>query len=125
MPRVRPMILTTLKQIALLTLAALAFACGNSQSSDGPTAEQEFPKLLEKAKAGDAKAQLQVGGMLGSGNGCTRDITEAYMWYLAAKANGEEAAADPMIKMMVDGGEISPEQIKTATDKAAALSKKK
>ncbi len=113
------------KYVALLTLAALAFACGNGPSPDGPTAQEEFPKLMEKAKAGDAKAQFQVGGMLKSGDGCTRDLTEAYMWYLAAKANGEDAAAGPMIKMMEEGGELTPEQIKSATDKAAALSKPK
>ena len=55
----------------------------------------EIDALRARAEAGDAEAQLDLGGMYGNGNGVSQDDAEAVRWYrLAADCSGRRRGSD-------------------------------
>ena len=72
---------------AAVAVAALSLAVLGSpvQAQDTPSAAQEVADLRDRAEAGDATAQYNLGVMYGSGEGVPQDNVEAHMWlHLAA-----------------------------------------
>jgi TPR repeat protein len=55
--------------------------------------DEKFEELAEKAKAGDAEAQLKLGNMYADGTGVPLDKTEAVKWFNLAAATGSEKSA--------------------------------
>jgi TPR repeat protein len=51
-----------------------------------------FQRTREKAAAGDAEAQYDLGAYYYDGRGVSRDFEEAYRWFLAAAEHGHPKA---------------------------------
>ena len=58
----------------------------------GAEAEQAAPELLARAKAGDARAQNELGEMYENGRGVKQDPAKAAHWYQLAAHQGFAAA---------------------------------
>ncbi len=118
-PRVSATGWTVLHHGAMLAVLSLALACSDETSQGGDAnADAAFPKLLEKAKAGDASAQMQVGGMYQTGDGVPVNLAESYMWLIVAKNNGMGSAVDPRLQLLETSGQLSAQQIQAAKTKA-------
>ncbi|MSU40525.1 MAG: sel1 repeat family protein [Pedosphaera sp.] len=102
----------------MLMMVSLALACSDEATKGNANADAAFPKLLEKAKAGDATAQMQVGGMYQTGDGVPVNLAESYMWLIVAKNNGMGSGVDPGLQLLETSGQLSAQQIQAAKSKA-------
>ena len=66
-------------------------ACVQTQDADSPAA-QALADLRASAEAGEAAAQLILGGMYVTGVGVPQDDAEAVVWYRRAAEQGDAAA---------------------------------
>ena len=69
--------------ILLLPLLVLLTACGSKES---------VKSLKEKAQAGDAQAQYDLGVAYADGKGVPKDEVEAVKWYRKAAEQGDASA---------------------------------
>ena len=79
---------------AAVAVAALSLAVLGSpvQAQDTPSAAQEVADLRDRAKAGDATAQYNLGLRYDDGLGVPLDDAEAVIWYRLAAAQGHATA---------------------------------
>jgi TPR repeat protein len=82
---------------------------GCSENKDSRTRDmRNFDRTLERANAGDAMAQYDLGVMYSSGTGVQEDQTEAVKWYRMAAEQGD-ADAQHNLGVMYDNGAGVPE----------------
>ena len=62
------------------------------------------PALLAKANSGDTASQVLVGESYAAGNGVTKDLNQAAVWYRKAADKGSAAAALHLAQLYRDGG---------------------
>jgi HEAT repeat protein len=74
--------------------------------------------FLQAARAGDAFGRHNIGLLLESGNGTSRDLVEAYAWQSLAAAAGVEAAAAVLDRLEEV---LTPEQLRRAQARAIEL----
>ncbi|KFE60878.1 tetratricopeptide repeat protein [Hyalangium minutum] len=65
-----------------------------------------FHRFFEAAKAGDSRAQLNVGYLYDTGHGVARSRTSALAWYRKAVRGGEAAAANNIGTVYRDEGRL-------------------
>ena len=75
----------------------------NTQTSSGKTSE-EIKTLIEQAKQGDVKSQIEVGLLYFRGQGVERDYQEAVKWYTKSAEQGY-ADAQFQLGQMYSSGE--------------------
>jgi hypothetical protein len=68
--------------------------------------EEAFHLFFEAAKAGDSRAQLNVGYLYDTGQGVPRSRTSALAWYRRAVRGGEAAAANNIGTIYRDEGRL-------------------
>jgi len=68
--------------------------------------EEAFHLFFEAAKAGDSRAQLNVGYLYDTGQGVARSRTSALTWYRKAVRGGEAAAANNIGTIYRDEGRL-------------------
>lgn len=84
--------------------------------------KEEFAETKKKADAGNAIAQLNLGGMYAFGNGVSKDAAKAVEWWQKAAAQGDDAA-QYNLGLMYAGGAGVPKDASKAVEwwqKAAA-----
>jgi hypothetical protein len=68
--------------------------------------EEAFRLFFAAAKAGDSRAQLNVGYLYDTGQGVSRSRTHALQWYRKAVQQGEAAAANNIGTIYRDEGRL-------------------
>jgi TPR repeat protein len=65
--------------------------------------EVEFQQLVERAQAGDAEAQLELGQRYATGTGVPQDDVQAAAWYRSAAEGGDTEAMVALGRCYVEG----------------------
>jgi TPR repeat protein len=87
---------------------------GCSENKDSRTRDmRNFDRTLERANAGDAMAQYDLGVMYSNGTGVQEDQTEAVKWYRMAAEQGD-ADAQHNLGVMYDNGAGVPQDLAEA-----------
>jgi TPR repeat protein len=89
----------------------------------GTGVEQNWAKAVQyyrlSADQGYAKAQCNLGTMLGQGAGAPKDPVEAHMWfYLAAQSDDGEAVENGRHNLKENARNLSPRQLEEALTRA-------
>ena len=71
-----------------LLLCFLLASCGEEKTAKTEEAAEAEKTIQDRAEAGDADAQLQLGHLYESGEGVPRDYAEAAKWYRKAAEQG-------------------------------------
>lgn len=93
----------------LLICFALLTSLGSPLSAQAP----DFAETKKKAEAGDAQAQLSLGGMYANGRGVAKDDAEAAKWWRKAADQGR-AQAQYNLGGMYNKGEGVPKDFTEA-----------
>ena len=76
--------------LSVLLLCFLLASCGEEKTAKTEEAVEAEKTIQERAEAGDANAQLQLGHLYEIGQGFPKDFAEAYMWISLAAAGGNK-----------------------------------
>ncbi len=107
--------------MAIVT-AVILVGCGESTNSPPVmheavklSPEQELAALTNKAEAGDAEAQYNLGWMYANGEGVPKDAAKAVEWWQKAAAQGNAIAQYSLARMYAIG-EGAPKNLTIAVD---------
>lgn len=96
------------KLVAAVMLAAMVSCSTTEAPSDWKA--KIFAKNLEKAQAGDAKAQKSVAYAYENGEVVAKDIQEAVKWYRKAAEQGNTSAQASLMEIYAMDGELANEK---------------
>ena len=74
--------------LSVLLLCFLLASCGEKKTDKTEEAVEAEKTIQDRAEAGDADAQLQLGHLYESGEGVPKDYAEAAKWYRKAAEQG-------------------------------------
>ena len=78
--------------LSVIFLFLVLAASGEEKTAKTEEAVEAEKTIQERAEAGDADAQLQLGHLYESGEGVPKDFTEAAKWYRKAAEQGNAEA---------------------------------
>ena len=78
--------------LSVIFLFLVLASCGEEKTAKTEEAVEAEKTIQERAEAGDADAQLQLGHLYESGEGVPKDFTEAAKWYRKAAEQGNAEA---------------------------------
>ncbi len=82
--------------LSVLLLCFLLASCGEKKTDKTEEAVEAEKTIQDRAEAGDADAQLQLGHLYESGEGVPKDYAEAAKWYRKA---AEQGLADAQVQL--------------------------
>ena len=83
--------------LSVLLLCFLLVSCGEEKSVEAELIETE-KTIQERAEAGDAEAQSNLGVMYEKGEGVPKDYVEAVKWYRKAAEQGDAYGQKQLVK---------------------------
>ncbi len=83
------------------------FRRSDKLKNETPSTGGSFDETREKAKAGDAKAQFELGWMCLAGKGVEQDYKKAVKWYRRAAEQGDASAQNNLGLMYVNGQSVA------------------